>query len=362
VSLKIFTKRKKLKTVFIIHKAWICCSLIIATVIISLICFWWATNYFSKHSFQLSLLISLFIALLIPIISFSSLRGFFSNEKIKDIIDQPKTQNQLEESVSYTKRNFRKKKLCFLILLAGFLFLLFAFNIGKNLISIVYDNSGSMVSKNAIEALSETFDNLSNNNEIVLTTLEGLGESSVGAKNNINEILAIKSSSQLQGGNVAHYPDPISAQTRLNQITNDCWGSPICESIWKTFLFIKETLANEVYKNKVLIVITDGDDIIGHSINSSKFFFDVEEFAEYFPSEKVFIIDYSDGKTNPFLQKTLDSGCPTYNVTNNKQEYLSALDDLLKTFKNNWYLIIWTVVITAIMSLIALFIQPKKIV
>ena len=74
---------------------------------------------------------------------------------------------------------------------------MFALNSGKNIISIVFDNSGSMESKNSIEALSETFDNLGKNNEILLTTLEGLGEGSSGGKNTINEIFAIK--------NYSHY-------------------------------------------------------------------------------------------------------------------------------------------------------------
>jgi len=244
----------------------------------------------------------------------------------------------------------------------GFLFLLFSLNTGKNLISIVFDNSGSMESNNSIEALSETFDNLGKNNEIILTTLEGLGEGSSGGKNTINEILAVKNYSQLQAGNVIHYTDPISAKGGLNQITNQCWGSPICESIWKSYLYVKSTLINNSYKNKVLIVVTDGDDNVGNSIQSSKFFFDNEEFANYYTPDKTFVIDYSDGATNPFLQKIQDAGCETFIVTNTKQDYLFALDSTLNSFKNNWYLVFWVIIITSILTIIALFIEPKKIV
>ena len=363
IGLKIIPKGKsKLKTVFRIHSFWVCSALIVATIIISLICYWWATNYFSKNPLQLSLLISLFLSLLIPIIALLNLRSFYTTDDLKEVVDQPKTPMQAETIITFAKKAFRKKKLCFILLLTGFLFLLFSLNIGKNLISIVFDNSGSMESKNSIEALSETFDNLGKNNEILLTTLEGLGEGSSGGKNTINEIFAVKNYSQLQARNVIHYTDPISAKGGLNQITNQVWGSPICESIWKSYLYAKSTLVNNSYKNKVLIVITDGDDNVGNSIPSSKFFFDDEEFAGYYNPEKTFIIDYSDGATNPFLQKFQDAGCETFTVTNTKQDFLNALNATLNSFKNNWYLVIWVIIITSILTLIALLIEPKKIV
>jgi hypothetical protein len=363
IGLKIIPKGKsKLKTVFRIHSFWVCSALIIATVIVSIICFWWSTNYFSEKPLQFSLLISLFLALLVPIITLLNLRNFYTADDLREVIDQPKTPIQAERTITHAKKAFHKKKLCFILLLIGFLFLLFSLNTGKNLISIVFDNSGSMESNNSIEALSETFDNLGNNNEIVLTTLEGLGEGSSGGKNTINEILSVKNYSQLQAGNVIHYTDPFSAKGGLYQITNEVWGSPICESIWKSYLYAKSTLVNENYKNKVLIVITDGDDNVGNSISSNKFFFDDEEFAGYFNSEQTFIIDYSDGATNPFLRRFEDAGCETFIVTNTKQDYLDALDITLNSFKNNWYLVIWVIIITSIFTIIALFIEPKKIV
>ncbi|MBW6490451.1 MAG: hypothetical protein K0B15_04560 [Lentimicrobium sp.] len=363
LGLKIIPQRKnKLKTVFRIHNFWICSALILATAIISLICFWWATNYFAEKPLQLALLISLFLALLVPIITLLNLRSYFTTEDIKEIAEQPKTPTQFEATLTETKKAFRKKKFCYFILLAGFLFLLFSLNTGSNLISIVFDNSGSMESNNSIEALSETFDNLSKNNEIVLTTLEGLGANSTGGKNSMSEILSTKNYSQLQAGNVVYFTDPVSAKSGLNQITNQVWGSPISESIWKSYLFVKTNLANNSYKNKVLIVITDGDDNVGNSIPKSKFFFDDDEFATYFTPDRTFIIDYSYGATNPFLQKFQDAGCETFVVTNTKQDYLDALGTTLNSFKNNRFIIIWVIIIASFLTLIALLIEPKKIV
>ncbi len=367
IALKIIPKGKdKLKTVFRIHKFWIINSLIIATIIIGLLCFWWATNYFRENPIQLSLLISLFISLIIPIIIFSILRKFFTNNDIKEITQQPKTPSQQEKIITETKKSYRKIRFFYLLLLIGFLFLLFSLNTGKNLISIVFDNSASMQNANNIEdakdALLKTFDKLGKNNEIILTTLEGLGKNSTGGKNTINEILEVKDYSQLQAGNVIHYTDPISAKNGLNHITNQVWGSPIYESIWKTYLFAKNNLENESYKNKALIIITDGEDNIKDSIpSSSKFFFDDEGFASYYSPEKTFIIEYSGGATNPFLQKFQDEHCEIFPATT-KEDYLMAIETALYSFSKDWNLIFWTITITVILSIIAFLIEPKKII
>lgn len=369
VSIKLINKKKKgVKTVFRIHKHWICCSIIIATIIIGLTCYWWATNYFNNHPLQLSMLISLFIALIFPIISFSKLRSFFTAEDIREITDQAKTPSQFDETLTFAKKEYRKKRLCYLILLAGFLFLLFSLNNGKNLISIVFDNSGSMDGRNAIEALSETFDNLGNNNEIVLTTLEGLDADTTRYILDVDKIFATKKASDLKAGNVQFFTDPIAAKNGLN-ITNNCWGSPICESIWKSFLLTKESKTAESYSNKLLIVITDGMDNAYGSLSKSRFFFDQSEFAEFYNPENVFIIDYSDETLigqltgeNLFMNKFQESGCEVYNVVNSKDDYINALNAALNSFVSNWFLIFWVIIISAIMTLIAMLIGPKKIV
>lgn len=361
-SLKIVKKRKHFKTVFEIHSAWITASLIVATIIIGLTSYLWTINYFSQKSIQLALLLSLFIALLIPVISFFSLRKYFTKDDLKEIINQPKTQNQLNASVTLTKQQFKKIKTFYLVLPLGFLVLLLTLNKGQNLISIVFDNSGSMQNNSSIAALSDTFENLELNNEIVLTSLEGLSENAIGGKNSINEIIATTDYSKLQAGNVVSYSDPISAKNGLINIASTAvWGSPISESIWKSFLFIKATKTNTIYKNKVLIIITDGVDQVESTINANKFFFDNDEFSNYFPSDKVFIIDFSESANNPLLEKFSAAGANLINVENQKEQYLDALNNALGSFTNNWYLVIWMAVITAIMTVIALFIEPKKI-
>jgi hypothetical protein len=363
VGLKIFSKRKKMKTVFLVNRAWMISSLIAAAILIGIICFFWSKNYFSQHPWQLSLLISLTISMLIPVFCLSNLRNYYTREDIKELINQPKTKNQLEAAITFAKRAFSSNKFYFLIPLLGFSLLLFYLYKGTNLISLVYDNSGSMTQTDAIEAVSETFDNLDENNEITLTTLEGFAApDDPTGKPSIKDLIAVSKYSALKGGNVVSFNNPMEAKGGLSQASNPCFGSPICEGMWKTFLFIKETKPNETYKNKVLIVLTDGMDNIDESLKTGNFFFDDEGFSEYFPAENVFIIDYSQGTQSGFMQRCETAGCDIYPAENNKQAYLAALDNALQSFKNNWYLIYWTIIIVALFSIIGLIIQPKKIV
>jgi len=364
VGVKIFSKRKNLKTVFVINRAWIISAFIVAGILIGLICFWWSRNFFSQHSYQLALLISLTIVMLIPIFSLFNLRSYYTPEGIKEITDQPKTAHQLDSVIILTKKAFTRNKFYFFIPVLGFLFLLFYFNKGTNLITLVYDNSASMQETTAIDALSETFSNLEPNNEIVLTTLEGYPDpvQSSLVKEDLKQIMAVSKSSNLTEGNVVAFSNPTDAINGLSQISNECNGSPICEALWKTYLFVQETKPNQTFDKKLLIVITDGADNIDATLASGKFLFDDEKFSEFYPSENTFVIDYSNGTSTSFLQRCTSAGCDIYPAENNKQAYLDALDNALQSFKNNWFLIYWTAIIFSLFTIIALLIQPKKIV
>jgi hypothetical protein len=366
IGLKIFRKRKKLKTVFLVNKAWIISSMIIAAVLIAVTCFCWAKNIFSQEPYQMALLISLIIAFFIPIIAFVNLRRYYSSENMKEIIDQPKTIQEFETRIPILKRAFEKIKLYYFFPVIGFLFLLLYLNKGTNLISIVFDNSGSMETTNAINALSETFETLEENNEIVLTTLEGLSASNdLGLKPNIKELMLVTQSQQLKAGIVRLFNTPAEAQSSLHEVFNSgqvVYGSPISESIWKTWLTVKESKNNQEYRNRLLIIITDGMDNIDASLASGNFFFDNNDFGEYFAPENTFIIDYSDGTANNFLQRCLAAGCDVYPAENRKEDYLNAMDNALQSFKNNWFLIYWLILIVCVFTVPGILISSKKIV
>ncbi len=364
VGLKIFSKRKKLKTVFVVNRAWMVSALIAAAILIGLISFWWSQNFYAKYPLQLSLLISLLIAMIIPIISLLTLRGFFTQDRVKEITDQPKTPHQLDETIVLTKNAFSYNKFYYLLPLVGFLMVLFYLYKGTNLISLVFDNSGSMNQTSAINALDETFSKLEENNEIVLTTLNGINyQPNTNAKTSMTELMQTTRSSDLHAGNITAYQSPVEARSALFQVSGFDCCSPISESIWKNYLFIKETKSDQTFTNKLLIIISDGDDnYMNESLRSGQFFFDDQDFAEFFPPENVFIIDFSSGTPSPLMQRFQNAGCDIYPAEDNKQAYLDALDNALQSFKNNWHLIHWTIVIFSLFTIIGLLIQPKKII
>ncbi|MBR9999769.1 MAG: hypothetical protein KFF73_12410 [Cyclobacteriaceae bacterium] len=364
VGLKIFTRRKRLKTVFVVNRAWGVSSMIVAMMLIGIICYLWTENYFSQHPLELSFLMALVISMAIPLIGLLTLTDYYTAEGMKEITIQPKTPLQLESTISSLKKAYGKNKLSFLIPVAGFSMLLFALNRGNNNISIVFDNSESMQNNNAVGALSETFDNLDENNEIVLATLDGLQEEDGSdGKFSLDEIMAIQRSSQLKGGNVTSYNSTEEAINGLSRISGECIGSPICETIWKTYLFTREVKAGQDFENKLLVVITDGEDnLLGETLLSGSFLFDNDDFSSFFSPDRVFIIDYSGGQVNPLMQRFRNSGCDIYNVENNREDYINALDNALQKFMSNWNLVYWVIVIYVIFALISLIIQPKKIV
>jgi hypothetical protein len=298
----------------------------------------------------------------IPILAMLNLRSYYTQERIKEIADLPKTSNQLDSTMTLTKRAYRVNKLFYIIPVFGFLFLFFFLYKGTNLIAIVFDNSGSMRQTSAIDALSETFDNLEENNEIILTTLNGPNyKPNSELKISLTELIQVKKASNLNAGNILAFSNPLEAKNALNQISGFECCSPICESVWKTYLFLKETKSNESYKSKLMIVITDGMDDLKESLSVGKFFYNDLGFAEFFPPENVFIIDFSNGMQSPLIQRFQSSGCDIYPADNNKQAYLDALDNALQSFKNNWFLVYWTIFIFSFFTLVGLLIQTKKI-
>jgi len=362
VGLKLYKRDHPFRAAFLIDRTWIISSMIVAMLLIGLICYWWSANYFSSHHLQLSLLFSLIIAMLVPVICLVRLKGYFSGSGLRKMLPQPLTPSQSDKTILLAKKEFNKTKYYFFVPVLGFTMLFSIFNTYKNLITIVFDNSTSMSNSNAASALSDTFDNLQDNNEIILTTVDGLGPDAEGGKLNMTEIMGVNKSAFLKAGVITAYNTPTDAKGGLPALANPSSGSPICESIWKTFLYTGETKTLSDYKNKILIVITDGEDNIGATLSSGKFFYDSDDFSEMYPADKVFIIDFSKGSMNPFMQKFQLAGCDVYNAENNKQDYLDGLDNALAIFKNNWYLIYWTIAIYILLFVCSLFINPKTII
>jgi hypothetical protein len=217
--------------------------------------------------------------------------------------------------------------------------------------------------EDAKNALNQTFEKLSLNNEIVISTLNGLTENwALNSGMTTKELMTIKSSSRLKIGRNYVFNDPIEAKNNLDGILNSgetVYGSPICEAIWKMWLFTKESKGNADYKNKLLIVFTDGDENYSKEIN--KFFYEDTEFAEFYTPDNTHIVDYSENGNGVVIKKFEDNGAIIYPAVTSVDDYLSALDDALLSFQKNIFLIIWTIVIVALGTIIGLVITPKKI-
>jgi hypothetical protein len=362
VSLKLFLKKKKLKSVFLIHKAIIVSSLIMATILIAIICYCWSKNVFAYTHAELAFVISLFIAFLVPIVSLFMLRGYWEKTRINEITVQAISAEQAKAKNEHANKKFRKNRLFYLLPSIGFLLCLFSLNVGKNLISIVFDNSGSMTN-DSYTALVETFDKLNDNNEILITTLNGLPATwQKGQSGTMQSVMNIKSSSKIKVGKNYPFNTPLEAQGALNSILNSgeiVHGSPICEAIWKMWLFTKETKSNADYKNKLLILITDGEENLVSDIKT--FFYDDTEFAEYYTSENTHVIDYSQTGDGILIKKFEDNGANIYPAVTSKDDYLNALSEALTSFQNNPYLIAWTIAVYVLFLIIGLCITPKNI-
>jgi len=363
VGLKLFDRKGRLRPVFIIHRAFTISSLITAMILVAIICYCWSKNLFAASHLELAFIISLFLAFVVPIISFLVLRSYWEKTKVNEITKQPISAEQARNNIPFINKAFHKSKFFYLLPLIGFLFLLFSLNKGQNLISIVYDNSPSMIGNNAIDALYKTFEKLDKNNEIIFTNLNNNTSELESCKRNLKDILAIKQSNKIKAGSCSIFDTPEFAKQGFKLTFEEALGSPICEVIWKMWLFTKENKSNTEYKNKLLIVITDGDDllVINDLQQNSKFLFDDTEFAEYYTPENTHIVDYSADGGGAVIKKFEESGAIIYPAVTSVDDYLTALDDALLSFQNNILLIIWTIVICVLGTIIGLVITPKKI-
>jgi hypothetical protein len=364
VATKVLRRRGRMKTAWGINGYLIGSAMAVALILISWLCLGWAQGWFIHSPLTFTLLLSLFVVMQAPWLVLLRMRGHFTQTGLREYLDQPKTVGQLNAAIVLANRKFSRLKYLLALPLVGFVFLLLALSKGQNLISIVYDNSSSMETSSAIDALRKTFETLGDNNEILLTTLEGYDSTNImegSTKRSIQEIMAATEPSQLKAGNSTIYNTPADASAGLDLVQSQVWGSPICEGVWKSFLFLQQSREGVPYRKQLLIIITDGDDtFVGNSLEQD-FFFSNEEFAARFPSDRVFVIDYSTSGGNAFMNQAQSNGCDVYPASNSVDDYLSALDNALQSFKSNWAIVWWTLIAFALPALICVLIPRKKI-
>lgn len=365
VFMRVLKRNRQLKTAFAIKRAWILGGLSVAAIIIGITCYWWTANYFDGHPYRFSLLLSLFISMLIPVVTLYRLGQLYTTATLHEIAKQPKTPSQLDHTITSLKRSFRRLKLFFFLPIAGFVMLFPMLNRGTNLISIVLDNTPSQEeSLNAAKsALVQTFSQLDDNNEIVVTTFSG----KQATKKSYQEIIKTGT----YNATVDHSVSFTSKEEAVNYIsslsvTDGNALSPILDVSWQNFLFARQEKANREFENKVLLIITDGVENTA-TLPAGMFFCNEEEFASYYPPHNCFIIDYYKPQ-NPentamnalFMQNARSCGFDVQEGAT-QEDYSYTLGQILSGYKKSWDLIYWTMTVFFVMCLIGLLINPSKI-
>jgi hypothetical protein len=332
-------------------------------------------HLYVQHKFRLegSHLLSLIIVYINAIIWFLVLRGYYTRRDFKEICKIPITYGEERRQFIAYKKLYRLLKIFLILPFFGF-FALFAMDKGKNLVSIVFDNSGTMGSAPfynqgsqsskwviAKNALRETFSNLGTNNQIVITTIE---ESQNNIPRVFLDIINTTDPDKIRGKN-AFYATPKDA---LNDFERFIWpssqieGSPLAEITWKNFLFSRELSTK--YNNKVLIIISDGQENCITGTNPfPSFFCHKPEFSTFYSSITFIDIEgaVTKGYSFPFYNAAQNCGY-RINDGSSLSNYLFALKQILFKFQQNWSIIIWTLFFIVFFSIIILAIKPKNLV
>jgi cytochrome b561 len=374
ILLRIAIKKSKypFKTVYTIHRRIAISSALLATVFVLLMIYWWSSQYYDTHPVRLVHLFSFFLLLLVPVISLLVLRGYYRKEQLRDIAELAKTSDQQKKIGDATRKGFNKVKLWGLFVVIGFLGLtLWGFKAEKNLVSILLDNSPSMEEaiRNGKIALGNTFKKLNPGTNVVLTTFTMQKATSLPT---YDDILAFSKFNVVTVSNF--FESPAAALDALNAVDIEGnVGSPISQGIWENYQFVQHSCPVKDYKNVVLLIITDGIDNISQSLNqSNSFFCQQPPFNELYPAENIRVIDVKDnfenGNSNSntqsgalgtirFFEKASKCG---YDIQSGKEleDYGQAVEDALKDFKKDWWLIIWVGAIYLVYLLSLIIITP----
>lgn len=359
-------KRDQGTRVVVIHKTYVWSIAAILTVLIAVYIFLWGENYYVNKPHQSAHLLSILIASTLLFLSFMALRNLFSKERIQDLFSQPLSRQEEEVFLNGAKRSYRNLKLALLLPLLGFLALFLLITTSYTLISVVIDNSSSMGEANEkghvpIEtgktALRNTIYNLRERADIIITTFEP----DANYKTTVQEIVSASSWEELKGLNV--FFSDSQKKEAINFVDNiearDDIGSPICETIWKNFLFTREQREQKPYKEAISIIITDGKEI-GVSSGLAGFFCDHANYHDFFGAGSgIYLIDLTGLGNNEFMEKALACG---YAVEDGSDAtlYELSLDRILRYFKRDWSFIYLMGIIYGAFALIILFIEPKN--
>lgn len=348
-------------------------NLVLAGVITSAITgglglFFWATGRYQAEPLQLSHLLSLALALGVSVWALSSLAGQQTQEDFKNLVEQPKTQFERDRSVKLVRNSYSKlKTFAWLIPLAAALALLPLFYQQKEkLLCFVIDNSFSMeqplqMGKNA---LSRTIQQFKEDTHVTLSYFDNRE-----VVTSLGQLLATQSSSGLAGTVISFEADRTSALNQVQAIPIAGKGSPICELIWKTYLFAKDASVERNYDEKYLVLITDCVENVISDEDLTGFLCDSPEFEEFFQSANVRVVQLEDRNFTHPNGQNLDSGgklldkaqaCGYTILDGSLSSYDESIDTIANEVTNDYVFPIWVVILYVLYALILLALNQRQ--
>lgn len=356
------------KRTFYIHKASFIASLLVATVWIGVICFFWSTNRFDKSPLQFPFLLSLLIAFLFAFRNLFSLASKYRQKRIKEIVPLPLSTKHQARNTNIATSAFRRLRYWLLILLLGLVGLFWVGKQSRSLVALVVDNSTSMekyleTTRNVFSRLVAKFDK---STDIVITTLARDQDWIQKKPANLKALMQRKQNEL--AGEIAPYIGKVSKTAPaayLSQLQLTEGGSPVLQAVWKNHLFSKAQALNVNYKKKYLVVITDGGDasIKGDLANEESLFCDNEEFVNFFPLETTHFVLYLNEQKQTdieaFKTKVDECGYQVYEG-DDVQSYQLNLENVLNDFTSrDMYVLVWMFLIVIVLGFF-IIIQPTK--
>lgn len=248
--------------------------------------------------------------------------------------------------------------------------ILFGLMEGGNLLSIVFDNSASMIEINPVsdgrtyldvgkEALGNTLNLLKGKNTIVISTFK----LPVTYKGTFDEILVERDPERLNAETMVFH-EAKDAQYYLQNIAVN-GPTPLTEAIWQNYLICSSVAGTKNVEHKKLLIITDGGESNGETLNDKKFFSSDPGFENMFNTNDICIIDIRGAFLSgnipdslKFLQKANSSG---YEILDGSSasEYSLSLESFLTTFLGDRNILFVTLFFLIVSAIITFFIKPN---
>jgi hypothetical protein len=334
-------------------------------------CFVVTGSYYS-HPVQFSHLLTLVILSIILVALLFFFSRHFRDSRLHHITPLPVNDKDATDKKSKLNKSFNRLKLWYLLPLAGFLFLLIIYTLPKNLISVVIDNSDTMLEmgqkgeskfETARDALGATIGNIGPLNHFVVTSIDRSA-----LKHDFATITSTTDFSKLRGIS-QFFTDQ---ESTLSYITSLPLGgdSPITEIIYNNMLFIQKNVPVNKYSNIYLLIITDcrENGCLNDLQEGKNFLCKESRFNDLFTGEQVTLIDLEGNYNNQtyvnnpdliFLQRMIDCGF-TVEDGSTEDSYLDSLSGVLERFFFDKHMILWAIVIYLIHGLFVFLINPKN--